>query len=48
MTNEDYETVIGKLVLTRLFLTHHHHGNIDELIEELVTEYLERRNRNEL
>lgn len=48
MTNDEYETVIGKLVLIKLYLTHYHHDDVDVLIEKLVTEYMERRQDFEL
>ena len=48
MTNDEYETAIGKLVILKLFLTEPHRNAIDEVIEGLETEYLERRNKNEL
>ena len=48
MTNDEYETVIGKLVILKLFLTESHRNAIDEVIEKLETEYLERRNNPEL
>ena len=48
MTNDEYETVIGKLVLAKLYLTHHHYADIDALIEKLETEYMERRQNYEL
>lgn len=48
MTSDEYETVVGKLVLAKLHLTHHHHADVDALIEKLMVEYMERRGRNEL
>ena len=48
MTNDEYETVIGKLVILKLFLTKPHRHAVDEVIEGLKSEYLERRGRNEL
>ena len=48
MTNDEYETAIGKLVILKLFLTKQHRDAIDEVIEGLETEYLDRRNKNEL
>ena len=48
MTNDEYETVIGKLVLAKLYLTHNHYADIDALIVELETEYMERRHNFEL
>lgn len=48
MTNDEYETAIGKLVLLKQFLTVTHHEAADAMIEGLVDEYLERRNNNEL
>lgn len=48
MTNDEYETAIGKLVILKLFLTAPHRDAVDEVIEGLETEYIERRNRNEL
>ena len=48
MANDDYEIVIGKLVLAKLNLTHHHHADVDALIEKLRTEYMERRKNSEL
>ena len=46
MTNDEYETVIGKLVLVKLYLTPRHHGDVDALIEKLETEYVNRRQEN--
>ena len=43
MTNDEYETAIGKLVILKLFLTQHHKDEVDGLIEALESEYLERR-----
>ena len=48
MTNDEYETVIGKLVLAKLYLTHHHYDDIDALIVKLEAEYMERRRNFEL
>lgn len=48
MTNDEYETAIGKLVILKLFLTAPHRSAVDELIEGLETEYIDRRNKNEL
>lgn len=48
MTNDEYETAIGKLVILKLFLTQPIRDEVDVLIEALETEYLERRGRNEL
>lgn len=48
MTHDEYEIVIGKLVLVKLYLTRPHKDKIDELIEDLETEYLERRTRKEV
>lgn len=48
MSAEDYEIVIGKLVILKLFLTQPHRDNVDIIIEGLETEYLERRTKNEL
>ena len=48
MTNDEYEVAIGKLVILKLFLTEPHRNAVDEVIEGLETEYLERRNKNEL
>lgn len=48
MTNDEYETVIGKLVLTKLYLTHNHRADVDALIEKLESEYMERRQNFEL
>ena len=48
MTNYEYETVIGKLVILKLFLTQPHRGKVDVLIEALESEYLERRRKSEL
>lgn len=48
MTNDEYETAIGKLFLLKLFLTANHKGAVDGLIEELETEYIERLNGNKL
>lgn len=48
MTNDEYETVIGKLTLAKIYLTHNHHNDIDALITKLETEYMERRQSYEL
>lgn len=48
MTNDEYETVIGKLVLAKLYLTHHYYADVDAIIQKLETEYMERRKKNEL
>lgn len=48
MRVEEYELAIGKLVLLKQFLTHNHYENIDAMIETLIDEYLERKNRGEL
>ena len=48
MTSEEYEPAIGKLVILKLFLTAPHRAAIDEVIEGLETEYLERRSNHEL
>ena len=48
MTNEEYKTVIGRLVILKLFLTQPHRGEVDGLIEALESEYLERRRKSEL
>lgn len=48
MTNDEYETVIGRLVILKLFLTQHHREDVDAIIEKLETEYLERRSNNKL
>lgn len=48
MTNDEYETVIGKLVILKLFLTQPHRAEVDVLIEALELEYLERRRKSEL
>ena len=47
MTNDEYETVIGKLVILKLFLTPCLREDVDALIEKLRTEYMERRQSNE-
>lgn len=48
MTNDEYETAIGKLMILKLFLTKPHRDTIDGVIEELEAEYLKRRGKNEL
>lgn len=48
MTSDEYETSIGKLVILKLFLTQPHKDAIDDVIEGLETEYLERRVNKEL
>lgn len=48
MTNDEYEVAIGKLVLLKLFLTAPHGDAVDEVIEGLEAEYMERRSNNEL
>lgn len=48
MTNDEYEVAIGKLVILKLFLTEPHRSAVDEVIEGLETEYLERRSNNKL
>lgn len=48
MQHDEYETVIGKLVLTKLYMVGSHRATIDAVIEEIESEYIERRNRNEI
>ena len=48
MTNDEYETAIGKLMLLKLFLTRPHRDSVDELIEGLEQEYLTRLGNKEL
>ena len=48
MEASEYKTAIGKLVIIKLFLTQPHRDAIDEVIEGLETEYLERLNNKEL
>lgn len=48
MRVEEYEIAIGKLYILKQFLTQNHYENIDSIIESLVDEYLERKNRGEL
>lgn len=48
MRVEEYEIAIGKLVILKQFLTHNHYKEVDDMIESLVLEYLERRNNGEL
>lgn len=48
MTSDEYEMAIGKLAIVKLFLTKPHRDAIDEVIEGLENEYLERRGENEL
>ena len=48
MESSEYETAIGKLVIVKLFLTKPHKDLIDEVIEGLEQEYLERSNRKEI
>lgn len=48
MRIEEYEIVIGKLVLAKEFLTLNHYKMIDEVIETLAAEYTDRRTSGEL
>lgn len=48
MQVDEYEYVIGKLVLIKLFLTQPHRGAVDEVIEGLEEEYLKRWNEKSL
>lgn len=48
MRIEEYELVIGKLVLLKSFTTQSHYEAIDELIEVFTSEYVERRTNGEL
>ena len=40
MTNDEYETAIGKLVILKMYLTQPHKDAVDEVIEGLETAYL--------
>lgn len=48
MRIEEYEIAIGKLVIIKQYLTHNHYEDIDNLIESLISEFLERMNNGEL
>ena len=48
MTTEEYETAIGKLVILKLYLTIEHRNSVDDVINGLETEYLERKNSGKL
>ena len=48
MEESEYETAIGKLVIIKLFLTQPHRDAIDDVIEGLKIEYLERLDEKEL
>lgn len=48
MKNDDYEIILGKLVILKLFLTEKYRNAIDGVMEELEAEYLVRRNNKEL
>ena len=48
MRIEEYEIVIGKLYILKQFLTQNHYEDIDNLIESLVDEFLDRKNNGEL
>jgi len=48
MRIEEYEIVIGKLVLAKEYLTQNHYQMIDDVIETLSAEYTERRTSGEL
>ena len=48
MGREEYELVIGKLVLAKQHMTQNHYKAIDDVIEQLIDEYVERNTRNEL
>lgn len=48
MRVEEYEIAIGKLVILKQFLTHNHYESIDDVVEGLISEFLERRNNGEL
>ena len=48
MRVEEYEIAIGKLVILKQFLTYNHHENIDNMIEDLVAEFIERRTNGEV
>lgn len=43
MEVRDYEVVIGKLVILKLFLTKPYRDIIDDVIESLENEYLEKK-----
>ena len=47
MEQDEYETAIGKLVILKLYVTKKHRDDIDVVIENLESEYLERKNRKE-
>ena len=40
MTSDEYEIVIGKLMIVKLYMTKNHRDNIDAVIEALENEYL--------
>ena len=48
MRLEEYEIAIGKLIILKQFLTMNHYEEVDNLIEDLISEFLERRNNGEL
>ena len=48
MRVEDYEIAIGKLIILKQFLTLDHYQAVDDLVEDLLSEFLERRNNGEL
>lgn len=48
MAHDEYETVIGKLVLLKLYLVQPFRDKVDELIEEIEQDYIERRGRKEV
>ena len=48
MSTDDYEIVLGKLVLLKLYLLKPHRDSIDILIEELEEEYLQRKGEGKL
>jgi len=42
MQADEYETAIGKLVILKMFLTQPHQGAVDDVIEGLENEYIQR------
>ena len=48
MRVEEYEIAIGKLIILKQFLTHNHYEAIDDVVESLISEFLERRNNGEI
>lgn len=48
MGSDEFEIVIGKLIIAKQFMTHAYYESIDAIVEDLVQDYLELRNNNEL